>query len=62
MSQAAGSRGGPCAGQFFIARRQASWKASSARSRSRKLRSNAAIAWGRAPRKAASIQAIAVTA
>ncbi len=36
MSQAAGSRGGPFTGQVFSARRQASWKASSAVSRSRK--------------------------
>ena len=36
ISQAAGSRGGPFCGQFFSARRQASWKASSAVSRSRK--------------------------
>jgi hypothetical protein len=36
ISQAAGSRGGPFFGQAFRARRQASWKASSARSRSRK--------------------------
>ena len=36
MSQAAGSRGGPFFGQFFNARRQASWNASSAESRLRK--------------------------
>ena len=36
ISQAAGSRGGPLCGQVFSARRQASWKASSAVSRSRK--------------------------
>ena len=35
-AQAAGSRGGPFLGQLFRARRQASWKASSAVSRSRK--------------------------
>ena len=36
ISHAAGSRGGPFCGQVFRARRQASWNASSARSRSRK--------------------------
>jgi hypothetical protein len=36
ISQAAGSRGGPFSGQAFSARKQASWKASSAVSRSRK--------------------------
>ena len=36
ISQAAGSRGGPFCGQVFSARRQASWNASSAVSRSRK--------------------------
>ena len=36
ISQAVGSRGGPFSGQLFRARRQASWKASSARSMSRK--------------------------
>src|SRR5437764_724979 len=40
--------------------RQAPWNASSARSRSRKYRSRAPNAWGRAPVSAASIQATSV--
>ena len=36
ISQASGSRGGPFTGQVFSARSDASWNASSARSRSRK--------------------------
>ena len=55
MSQAVGSTGKPFCGQVCSARRHASWKNSSAVSRSRKYRSRAATALGRAAASATSM-------